>query len=85
MTGWQYPNFEWARAHVPGVPSRCFVMERMGSELMILATKGSICPDPMRHVNQFLASRGLPVIPMAALQSSDEPDTASTEDDDPPT
>jgi len=82
MTGWQYPNFEWARVHVPGVPSRCLLVERYKDEYRALMTRGdSLCPDPILHVNQFLMSRGQPVIPMSVLQSSGDPESGQTEDD----
>lgn len=85
INGWQYPNFEWARAHVPGLPPRCFVIQRPEHDLAALLVVDRVCPDPVGHANQFLSSRGLPVIPLSAsapLQSSDEPDVAPIEDDD---
>ena len=82
MTGWQYPNFEWARARVPGVPSRCLLVERYKDEFRaLMSLPDRMCPDPMLHVNQFLMSRGQPVIPMSVLQSSVGSESAQTEDD----
>ena len=82
MTGWQYPNFQWAMSHVPGIPSRCLVTPRGGDDLRrLMVMPDGLCPDPIRHVNQFLASRGQPIIPLTALHSSGDPEGDPTEDD----
>lgn len=70
LTGWTYPNFQWAKTHVPGVPPRAFIYD---SRENMRGMSLQMCPDPFGHVNAFLAFRGLPAIePEARFAPPDE-------------
>lgn len=58
MTGWTYPNFEWAKAHVPGVPDRCLLSGSRPDVRRMMSRE--LCPDPVTHHNLYLESRGVP-------------------------
>lgn len=61
MTGWSYPNFQWARAHVDGVPPRVFIhVNRMSMQGM----SNEPCPDPFVHVNLFRRARDPDAVPL---------------------
>ena len=74
MTGWSYPNFEWAIQHVGKLPTRCFLSDSKLDIRQLLST-GTLCEDPVAHVNSWLKQRLMPELPpIAELESSVDPD-----------
>lgn len=79
MTGWRYPDFQHARAHVDGVPPRVFMYERPGRRPP-LGVLDELCPDPFGHVNDFRRTRS-PSVPDLAPEVSFAPPDEDPVDD----